>query len=89
MGYYEEATYIPIGVVATVSVNFVNLLFKALPLWNDEVIFHGFADKDDIFLNTSEERIRRDMMIFLHFVFVMLTFRSYGWHYTFHYLLVF
>lgn len=68
MGYYEEATYIPIGVVATVSVNFVNLLFKALPLWNDEVIFHGFADKDDIFLNTSEERIRRDMMLRYFFI---------------------
>lgn len=68
MGYYEEATYIPICVVATVSVNFVNLLFEALPLWNNEVIFHGFADKDDIFLNTSEERIRRDMMLRYFFI---------------------
>lgn len=45
-------------VVPTVSVDFVNLLLEVLPFWNDEVIFQGFADEDDIVLNTSIKEIK-------------------------------
>lgn len=51
-------TYISVCIVTTVSVNFVNLLLEVLPFWNDEIIFQGFADKDDIVLNTSTKEIK-------------------------------
>lgn len=54
----QTFTYISICVVTTISVDFVNLLLEVLPFWNDEVIFQGFADEDDIVLNTSTKQIK-------------------------------
>lgn len=54
----QTFTYISVCVVPTVSVDFVNLLLEVLPFWNDEVIFQGFADEDDIVLNTSIKEIK-------------------------------
>lgn len=54
----QTFTYISICVVTTISVDFVNLLLEVLPFWNDEVIFQGFADEDDIVLNTSTKEIK-------------------------------
>lgn len=52
---WNVGSHISVCVVPTVSVDFVNLLLEVLPFWNDEVIFQGFADEDDIVLNTFFE----------------------------------